>query len=190
VLKSLLAALFVLAIAGSIPASAPRAQVAENQRVEKTVQDQELATKGSILSFDIPPISIGYIKVFVSGKLAAQGRNHGIVMRVNDIAKNYMGFVLQNGRATPGEWDGAGFFLGRSGWNIDADFLCEITLAINASEQTVIGSGLTTFVDQNNKAMIGYEWHGLLATDFPVRSLSVGFLDGATMTAHARYQIY
>ncbi|MDM5277141.1 hypothetical protein QUF95_07090 [Paenibacillus silvae] len=131
------------------------------------------------LGFDLSFSSVkdGFVKIFVSGELAAQSRDRRIFLRINGVTSSYQSFTLMNGHAGAGEWDTSGIYLGRNGWNLDSNFLSEIKLGIFSKSQKITANGLTTFALGDNR-ILGYEHHGFLVTSSPLSSISVGFDSG------------
>lgn len=143
----------------------------------------------SRFSVNLAALSDGFIKVFITGKMASNGSDHRLLLRVNNSSGNYVGFILMNGHAATGEWDGSGFYLGRNGWGLDADFSIELTVAVNSTSSKITASGLSTFAHANN-AILGYEFHGFYVGAGPISSLDFTFTGNATVTAFSKQIVY
>jgi hypothetical protein len=143
----------------------------------------------SKFNIEFAALSNGFIKVFITGKIAANGADHRLLLRVNNASGNYVGFILMNGHAGGGEWDGSGFYLGRNGWGLDADFSIEVMVAVNAASSKITASGLSTFSHANN-TILGYEFHGFYVGSGPISSLDFAFTGNATVTAFSKQIVY
>ncbi|MED3069282.1 hypothetical protein P4310_27985 [Bacillus thuringiensis] len=136
------------------------------------------------------PIQKGFIKVFLQGTLAAEGRDGRLLMRINDLEDSYVSFVHMGGAAGMGEWgDASGLYLGRTGWGLDATFSAEVTLAVNTeSQQVITGSGASVFALGDNR-ILGYENHGHLVTQDPIKTISFLTTEG-NMSGFGSYYVY
>lgn len=129
-------------------------------------------------------VNSGYLKILCSGELNAQGADRRLFVRLNKLTTGYQGYVLMTGHAGSGEWDGSGFYIGRNGWLLDANFSFEFTLAAYAYSQKITGTGQSTFVHGNN-TVLGYEAHSFLVTNQPITSVEIVFSGGvASGDAH------
>lgn len=120
----------------------------------------------------------GMIKILISGELAAEGRDHRLLIHFNGERKSYRSFVHMGGDAGLNEWgDETGIYTGRNGWGVDATFMVDYTFTINPDYQKVTGSGMSAFALGDNR-FLGYESHGVFVTSRPVSMIEVGFTGG------------
>ena len=132
--------------------------------------------------FEIPKLAPAnapyeYLKILVSGELAAGDNDRRCMLQINGITSGYTSFVVMNGHAGAGEWDGNGFYLGRNGWYLDASMSCEFTLATKSLLNKVTGHGLSTFSNGNN-TILGYLAHGFVLNAQSINSVKVFFTGG------------
>ncbi|PGO61803.1 hypothetical protein CN980_29170 [Bacillus cereus] len=154
------------------------------------VNEVRFANESQIDFISEPLTERGFIKVFIQGKLAAEGHDQRLLLRINDEKSSYRSFVHMGGDAGAGEWgDDSGIYLGRNGWNLDATFSAEFTIAVNTENQQVItGSGASVFA-LGNDTILGYESHGRLVSNDPVSKISFLFT-GGQMTGYGKHYIY
>ncbi len=121
----------------------------------------------------------GMIKIIASGELAAEGKDHRLVIRLNGSNSSYKSFVHMGGDAGINEWGNPeeGIYTGRNGWGLDATFMLDYTLTINSDYQKVVGSGMSAFALGDNR-FLGYESHGSFVTGSPIYSIELGFTNG------------
>lgn len=160
---------------------------------QEVLSNTKAVTKefGSVSTFDIKfaSVSDGFIKIYASGHISSQGKDHRLVLRINGDAGNYQSYVLMSGHASAGEWDNSGIYLGRVGWGQDADFSTEITIAANSKSQKINVAALTNFSLGNN-LILGYEAHGFYVSSQPVTSAVVQFTDNAVASGLAHAYLY
>jgi hypothetical protein len=125
-------------------------------------------------------IGAGFLKILGSGELNANGADRRLFVRINGLKSGYQGYVLMSGHAGAGEWDGSGFYLGRNGWALDANFSFEFTLAAYATSQKITGNGQSVFVHGNN-SVLGYEAHSYFVTNQPIQSVDIEFTGGVAI---------
>jgi hypothetical protein len=139
----------------------------------------EAAFSGNDVSFDrLDRASTGFIKVLATGHLNSQGVDRRLLLRVNRMTSGYRGFVLMQGDAGGGEWDETGFYLGRSGYNADAAFSLDLTIALPTSVQKITANGSSTFAHGANNLLLGYECHSVLVTNRPITQIDLLFTGG------------
>lgn len=124
----------------------------------------------------------GMIKILASGELAANGIDHGLLIRFNRETTNYKSFVHMGGDAGLNEWANekgydSGIYTGRNGWGHDATFMLDYTFTINTNYLKVTGSGMSAFALGNN-SFLSYESHGVFLANRPVTEIEVGFTGG------------
>jgi hypothetical protein len=146
-------------------------------------------TNASKFDVKFASISDGFIKIYASGHITSQGKDHRLVLRINGDTGNYQSYVLMSGHASTGEWDNSGIYLGRTGWAQDADFSTEVTIAANSKSQKIDVSALTTFALGNN-LILGYESHGFYVSTQPVTGAIVQFTDNAVASGFAHAYVY
>lgn len=122
----------------------------------------------------------GIIKIIASGELAAEGKDHRLVIRLNGANSSYGSYVHMGGHAGLNEWGNPedGIYAGRNGWGLDATFILDYTLTINNNYQKVVGSGMSAFALGDNR-FLGYESHGFFVAGSPIFRIDVGFTGGA-----------
>lgn len=121
----------------------------------------------------------GMIKIIASGELAAEGKDHRLVIRLNGLNSSYKSFIHMSGDANEGEWGNPeeGIYTGRNGWGLDATFMLDYTLTINNEYQKVVGSGTTSFALGDNR-ILGYKSHGFFVSGSPIFSVGLGITNG------------
>ncbi|KEK21166.1 hypothetical protein BAGA_29590 [Bacillus gaemokensis] len=119
------------------------------------------------------------IKIVATGILSAEEKDFRLLIRLNGKSESYKSFIWMKGNVPEliGEWDTTGFYLGRNGWSLDANFTLNYTLGILPSAQKISGSGFSVFADGHNN-IIGCESHGFFETDEEIRSIEVLFTGG------------
>ncbi|RGL39013.1 hypothetical protein DXC69_03075 [Paenibacillus polymyxa] len=138
--------------------------------------------------FSFSPVTNGFVKIFISGELAAQSQDRKLLLQINGASSGYQSFILMNGHASTGEWDTSGFYLGRNGWSLDSTFQSEITIGVFSKAQKITANGLTTFALGDNR-ILGYEHHGFYVSAAPLSSIRVGFTGGAATGQSRVYYI-
>ena len=118
------------------------------------------------------PAPVNLVKVFVSGDLAVQGSDKRLLLNVNGIQNKYKGFVVMNGDADATEFEESGFYIGRSGWNGDAELTAEVTICSKALSNKIISSGLSTFTAPQNR-ILGYQCNSFVAGVGPIRNITL-----------------
>ena len=141
------------------------------------------------VSFSPPSgVSNGFIKIHACGELAANSGDQKLLIRLNNSTSSYKSYVLMSGDANAGERETGGFYLGRNGWNLDATFSLEFTLAINPNSQKVVGSGNSVFALGDNR-ILGYESHGFFVTRDPISQIDIAFTGGVVKGQSRFYRI-
>jgi hypothetical protein len=151
----------------------------EHWEVEMTIDLlSEQQFSGSGLSYaPSSAISSGFVKILATGELNGQAADRRLLLRINGKDSGYQGFVLMNGHAGNGEWDGSGYYLGRNGWHLDATFMVEFTLGISSTAQKITGAGTSTFAHGNNN-ILGFECHGFCVTNAQLSRIELVFTGG------------
>ncbi|MET1123087.1 hypothetical protein ABWU59_29650 [Priestia megaterium] len=152
------------------------------------IRNSSFLNTPSILNFDLSPISDGFLKIYVSGELAAQAADRRLFICLNGHNTGYKSFTLMNGDSSAGEWSNYGFYVGRNGWHLDSSFSLEFTLAVASSAQKITGNGLTTFAHGDDR-ILGYESHGFFTTKEAISNIQVLFDGGVASGQCAIYQI-
>ncbi|WP_342497718.1 hypothetical protein [Bacillus sp. FSL R7-0672] len=112
----------------------------------------------------------GFIKVLVTGEIASNGADRRLLLRINGINSGYKSFVRYG---NDGDWGGnEGLFVGRSAWGLDGTFSLDYTIGYYSGAQRITGSGLCVFAAANGD-IVGYETHGYLLGNAPVRNIDV-----------------
>lgn len=145
-------------------------------------QDEASSSTLDIGTGDNPEIQI--VKIIGMGEINGGGKDCRLFLGVNGIGKGYMSYVNAGGHYGNGEWDFTGFYLGRSGWLLNATFSFECTLTYLQGGQVVNMLASSTFAHANN-SIIGYEAHGFLPVSGPMTSpqfwLSAGIMRSRAM---------
>jgi hypothetical protein len=150
------------------------------------IRSDSFSNTASIVDFSPSPISNGFVKIHVSGELAAKGDDRRLFICLNRHNDGYKSFTLMNGDHATGEWSDHGFYIGRNGWHLDSSFNLEFTLAIGAGTQKITGNGLATFAHGDDR-ILGYESHGFFTTKEAISNIQVLFNGGV---ANGQYRIY
>jgi len=129
----------------------------------------------NVAEFQFKPMLNGFARLMVSGELTAGGKDHRLVMQINNIASGYRGFIKADGDWGGGEWEGEGIYLGRNAWNLDAQFASDIFISANGRGQRIIASSLTSFSMTDNR-LAGYQSSGVVLTNESLDRLRVKFL--------------
>lgn len=142
----------------------------------------ELKLKGHDLeaTFDSHALTLApsdHLKIFISGELAAQGTDRRFLLRINGTATDYQSFVVMDGHAGGGEWDGRGFYVGRNGWGLDASIGIEYTISSANIRNKRVGHGMSTFAHGNN-SILGYHCNGFLVSNTPIQSIQLAITGG------------
>ncbi|MDD5092478.1 MAG: hypothetical protein PHQ23_16375 [Candidatus Wallbacteria bacterium] len=87
-------------------------------------------------------------KIFFQGSLAAGGSDRYILIRPNGSAAGYKSIAYYDGDAQGSDVRNDGFYPGRSGWNLDADFTLEYTISAVTGRRR-IGFGEACFWHTN-----------------------------------------
>ncbi|WP_181218418.1 hypothetical protein [Bacillus subtilis] len=127
------------------------------------------------------PFGDGFIKILGKGELAAKGRDHHLLIRLNgnDSFGSYRSYVYMGGDYVAGERDNTGLYLGRNGKNSDSTFMFDYTLAIDSNTQKIAGNGLSTFsVSHPEVRILGYQSHGYFVSEPQITSIEVVFTGG------------
>ena len=84
----------------------------------------------------------GWYKVVFQGFLSAEGDNRHILIRPGGVSTQgaYKSFVTYAGSSSGSDWDDTGFFVGRNGWDQDAQVAFEYTLFCAGGRQEITGS--------------------------------------------------
>jgi hypothetical protein len=128
------------------------------------------------LRLTIPKTTDGFVKVLITGKISSNGTDHRLLLQINPNGPDhwYQSFVVMDGNAGMGEWDGSGIYLGRTGWGLDSSFSAEVTVAVHPGSNRITTSGMATFGMANN-TILGYHNNGFLVTDAAVTNLDFVF---------------
>jgi len=149
---------------------------------------QEIATisfdRQNVISCNTQGISDGFIKLLIKGELDGQGRDSRLLLRLNGANSSYRSFVHMGGDYGAGEWDETGFYVGRSGWHLDATFSAEYIIAVNSRAHKITGSGSSIFGHGDNR-ILGYESHGHIAMNGGISKIDV-ILTGGVATGEVR----
>ncbi|MGU7369045.1 hypothetical protein [Bacillus cereus] len=150
---------------------------------------QENFNNSASISFALPPLR-GMFKIVATGKLSAEGQDRHFLVRFNDQNNSYNSIIVMEGNIdnTIYEWDNTGFYIGRNGWGLDADFSMDYTFGRFQGAQKITGSGLSTFVHGNNN-ILGCESHGFFVSDEEIRNVQVLFTGGKVNGALSVYQL-
>jgi hypothetical protein len=136
----------------------------------------EFETKDvQVSTFDLAIGDVGRIqvlKIIGMGELNAQGNDRRFMLRSNSLTTGYMSYAQAEGHYDAAEWEMSGFYLGRSGFLVDATFTFEYTLTFIPGGQRINGHGTSTFAHANN-LIIGYEEHGYVGAQSPVKKLEL-----------------
>lgn len=130
---------------------------------------------GDELTIELDRANVDGIKVAVSGELAAESADRRFLLQLNyrpGINHFYQSFVVMDGHAGMGEWDGRGFYVGRNGWGLDASVSIEYTISAAMLNMKRLGHGMATFAHGNN-TILGYTCNGFVVSDEPIRSVSL-----------------
>lgn len=125
-------------------------------------------------------VTDGFVKVLITGKISSNGTDHRLLLQINPSGPDhfYQSFVVMDGSAGMGEWDGSGIYLGRTGWGLDSNFSAEVTVAVHPGSGRITTSGMATFGMANN-TILGYHNNGFLVTDQPISVLDFTFSGSA-----------
>jgi hypothetical protein len=146
------------------------------------------SVKGNWHSFQIGPISEGFLKIFIAGELTCLQGDRRMLLRINGLARPYLGFAVMRGNAEIGEWESGGFYLGRNGWSSDASFSAEITIGRVGTSQKWTAFGESAFA-MGNGNFLGYHFRGVHSNADSVKSLDVGFTGGTFVGLQRIYQL-
>src|SRR6476660_4924589 len=118
-----------------------------------------------------------YIKVLISGELAAQRGDRQFKLLLND-AVGYRSFGVMCGDHSGQEAPVSdGIYLGRNGWQTDASVAIELTITQKNLVDKRPVHGLSTFGIGNN-LVIGCEVHGIAVSNKPVQLLTMTVIGG------------
>jgi len=134
--------------------------------------------------------SSGIIKLFVSGQLQALGVGRALMMQVNGMTSGYKTYGFSQGDYLGTETEPGGFYLGRSGYGVDATFLLELTVAKVPSAHQIICNGLSTFahIIEGNK-LLCFECHSAIPTNQPIQNINLFFKGGIPNGIVRAYQV-
>lgn len=106
------------------------------------------------------------------GHIDAGGGDNRILVRLNDVATDYQGFVVMDGHAGAGEWDQRGLYVGRNGWGLDAHFSFALTISVMPGRKRM-AYGMSSFGHADER-ILGYTCQSFWAnTATPIQN--VGF---------------
>lgn len=129
----------------------------------------------------LPERRFDAIRVLAEGELAAQGRNHRALLRLNGHTQGYHSFVTLEGApedATPTEWADNGLVAGRNRAGLDARFRIDVSVTSVLANGLRIALGNARYIDTEART-VEYLLHGYITDPRPIEQIEFGFGGGS-----------
>jgi len=130
---------------------------------------------------------VNYLKVYISGEFAAEHADQRFFLQINELSSGYNSFIVMDGHAHLGEWDGRGFYLGRNGWFLDGCMSAEYTIAAKGLDFKRTGHGMSTFVNSND-TILGCHANGFVTSQNQINNVRF-FYTGGIFKGHLSYYL-
>jgi len=131
------------------------------------------------------------IRILAEGELAAGGRNHRALLRLNGHAQGYHSFVTLEGAsedATPTEWADNALVAGRNRAGLDTHFRIDVSITSVLANGLRIALGNARYTDPGAQS-VEYLLHGYLTDPRPIERIEFGFEGGTVRGSLAFYTL-